>query len=71
MLDENWTELTSKDVDTQAFLRRIETMKSGGTTSCPFCGGTVRMIVNEKGKNVYACDSCDMRIETDTGFTRT
>lgn len=64
MLDENWTKLTSKDVDIPAFLRSIDHMKSGGTMSCPFCGGTVRMVVNQNGRNKYACDSCDMKIET-------
>lgn len=65
MLDENWTKLTSKDVDIPAFLLRIEQMKSGGTSVCPFCGGTVSMVLNKDGKNIYACDSCDMRIETE------
>lgn len=65
MLDENWTELKCEDVDIPAFLKRIETMKSGGSMSCPFCGGIVRMTVSQDGRNVYACDSCDMRISTE------
>lgn len=64
ILDENWTKLTSKDVDIPAFLKTIENMKAGGTAICPFCGGTVRMTVNRDGRNEYACDSCDMKITT-------
>lgn len=66
MLDENWTKLTSKDIDVQAFLKSIEGMKVGGTMTCPFCGGTVRMTVNADGRNEYACDTCDMRITTES-----
>lgn len=65
MLDKDWTKLTSKEVDVQAFLKAIEGMKAGGTMICPFCGGTVRMTVNANGKNEYACATCDMRIETE------
>lgn len=65
MLDENWTKLTSRDVNIPAFLKRIEEMRAGGTTACPFCGGNVRMTVNKDGRNEYACDSCDMKIVTE------
>lgn len=65
MPDENWTKIMSKDVDIPAFLRNIDHVKAGWTMACPFCGGTVRMVANADGKNEYACDSCDMRIETD------
>lgn len=65
MLDENWTELKCEDADIPAFLREIENMKEGGSMSCQFCGGTVRMTLDEYGRNVYACNSCDMRISTE------
>lgn len=65
-MNEDWTKLTSRDVDVPEFLHNIEKMKAGGTMKCPFCGGTVRMTVNADGKNEYACDSCDMRISTES-----
>lgn len=65
MIEDDWTKLTSKDVDIPAFLKSIEKMKAGGTMTCPFCGGKVRMTVNQDGKNEYACDSCDMKIVTE------
>lgn len=65
MIDKDWTKLTSKDVDVQAFIKAIDGMKAGGSMTCPFCGGTVRMTVNTDGKNEYSCDTCDMRIETE------
>lgn len=64
--NEDWTKLTSRDVDIPEFLHNIEKMKAGGTMQCPFCGGTVMMTVDENGRNEYACDSCDMRINTES-----
>lgn len=39
-MNEDWTKLTSGDVDIPEFIHNIEGMKAGGTMQCPFCGGT-------------------------------
>ena len=62
----DWTKLKPEDVDTKAFLRRLERMKAGEGTECPFCDGTVYMTRNENGTVEYACDTCDMKITTET-----
>lgn len=61
----DWTKLTSKDIDVQAFIKKMEKMKSGSETVCPFCGGIVTMVYHDLEKTTYACDSCDMRIDTE------
>lgn len=66
MLGEDWTKLKPEDVDAAAFLKRLDRMEAGGTTECPFCGGRVRMRLNQDGRKEYACDSCDMTITTET-----
>lgn len=64
----DWSKLTRKNVDIPAFLRRIEIMKQGGTTKCPFCPGMVSLTEESEGLIVFACDSCDMnfRFESHT-----
>ena len=64
-LQGDWTKLTSKDCDIPGFIRRMEAMKRGNSTICPFCGGAVKLTAGDGGKSVFACDSCDMRIETE------
>ena len=64
----DWSKLTRKNVDIPAFLRRIELMKQGSTTKCPFCTGTVSLTEESEGLIVFACDCCDMhfRFESHT-----
>lgn len=63
---DDWTKLTSKDIDTQAFIRKMEAMKQGETMECPFCHGTVRMTVSNEGTTVFSCDTCDMSIRLES-----
>lgn len=60
--DADWTKNCSK-VDILGFMRRIDLMKCGESSTCPFCGGNVRMTVNEDNHTIFACDYCDMSIE--------
>lgn len=60
--DDDWTKRCN-NVDILAFMKRIDFMKCGESSICPFCGGNVRMTVDEKNRTVFACDSCDMNIE--------
>ena len=65
--DGDWTrQCNSRTVDIPAFIRRMDRMKRGESSQCPFCGGTVKMTVNEKGRTVFACDCCDMNIELES-----
>ena len=63
---DDWTKLTSRDIDTQAFIRKMEAMKQGETMECPFCHGTVRMTVSNEGMTVFSCDTCDMNIRLES-----
>lgn len=64
LIDQNddWTKSCNK-VDIPAFMKRIDLMKCGEESICPFCGGNVRMNVSEDNHTVFACDCCDMNIE--------
>ena len=64
LIDQNddWTKNYNK-VDIPAFMKRIDLMKCGEESICPFCGGNVRMTVSEENHTVFACDCCDMSIE--------
>lgn len=62
----DWTKLTCKDIDIPAFVNRIERMQKGETTVCPFCGGNVSLHETDGEYSLIACDSCDMKIETET-----
>ena len=67
-LDENWTEnCSTRTVDTIKFVEMLQAVKSGNPIDwiCPFCGGHVGLMEQEKGHTVIGCDSCDMRIELD------
>ena len=56
---------TKRKFDTEKFIMRLDKMRRGESTLCPFCGGHVRLTLSENGKDVFACDSCDMKIETE------
>ena len=60
--DADWTRNCDK-VDIPAVMKRIDLMKCGESSVCPFCGGNVRMTVAEENHTVFACDCCDMSIE--------
>ncbi len=60
--DTDWTKNCNK-VDIPAFMKRINLMKCGESSICPFCGGNVRMTVAEENRTVFACDCCDMSID--------
>lgn len=60
--DDDWTKHCDK-IDVPTFLEKIDLMKCGESSVCPFCGGNVRMTANEADHTVFACDSCDMSIE--------
>ena len=60
--DDDWTKRCNT-MDIPAFMKRIDLMKCGESSICPFCGGNVRMTVAEDNHTVFACDCCDMSIE--------
>lgn len=59
-LGNDWTEKCNEKMDVQGFIRKMERLKAGETTVCPFCGGVVAMTAAEDGKYKFSCDSCDM-----------
>lgn len=64
-LDEDWTKNCSrKNVDTTSFVKMMSEAKAGKEVNwkCPFCGGKVGLMQQEKEHTVIGCDSCDMRI---------
>ena len=60
--DDDWTKRCN-NVNIPAFMKRIDLMKCGESSICPFCGGNVRMTVAEDNHTIFACDCCDMSIE--------
>lgn len=62
-LQSDWTKLKSTDIDVPAFIKRLERMREGAVTQCPFC--------EDGEKNVFGCDCCDMWIETECHSTIT
>ena len=65
-LQSDWTKLKSTDIDVPAFIKRLERMREGAVTQCPFCeDGKVFLMEQDGEKNVFGCDCCDMRIETE------
>ncbi|MDO4651018.1 MAG: hypothetical protein Q4B26_20465 [Eubacteriales bacterium] len=67
-LDDDWTKnCTTKTVDIMKFVEMMQVVKAGKQVdwTCPFCGGKVGLMEQDRGHTVIGCDSCDMQINLD------